>query len=122
MKDGFRPYLPLAFVIGLGFFTMGLMDPLYDTYLPIFLGKWIPSMGVVGAVMTLDNAFAVLLIPLVSVWSDRTRTPIGRRMPGGIGFTCPIPAQTMAVIKVTHTNPAGKISMIMPQWYRRGVA
>lgn len=48
--------------------------------------------------------------------------PIGRRMPGGIGFTSPIPPETMAVIKVTHTNPAGKISMIMPQWYRRGVA
>ena len=26
-----------TFLIGLGFFTMGLMDPLYDTYLPIFL-------------------------------------------------------------------------------------
>lgn len=48
--------------------------------------------------------------------------PIGRRIAGGVGFMSPIPAQTMAVIKVTHTNPAGKISMIMPQWYRRGVA
>lgn len=48
--------------------------------------------------------------------------PIGRRVPGGIGFMSPIPALTMAVIKVTHTNKAGKISMIMPQWYRRGVA
>jgi len=80
-KDGFKPYLGTTFVIGLGFFTMGLMDPLYDTYLPIFLGRWIKSMGTVGAVMTLDNLFAVFLIPLVSVWSDRTRTRIGRRMP-----------------------------------------
>jgi len=80
-KEGFKPYLKTTFIIGLGFFTMGLMDPLYDTYLPIFLGKWIGSMGAVGAIMTLDNVFAILLIPVVSVWSDRTRTRIGRRMP-----------------------------------------
>lgn len=81
VNDGFKPYLRPTFVIGLGFFTMGLMDPLYDTYLPIFLGKWLKSMGTVGAIMTLDNVFAIMLIPAVSMWSDRTRTPIGRRMP-----------------------------------------
>lgn len=48
--------------------------------------------------------------------------PIGRRMEGGIGFVSQIPAQSMAVIRVTHTNPNGKITMVMPQWYRRGVA
>jgi MFS family permease len=31
--------------------------------------------------MTLDNILQLLLIPLISVWSDRTRTRIGRRMP-----------------------------------------
>ena len=80
-KSGFRPFLGITFLIGFGFFTMGLMDPLYDTYVPIFLGKYIPSMGIVGAVMTLDNIFAIFLIPVVAVWSDRVKTPIGRRMP-----------------------------------------
>ncbi len=80
-KKDFRPYLGLTFLIGFGFFTMGLMDPLYDTYVPIFLGKYIPSMGIVGSVMTLDNIFAIFLIPVVAVWSDKVRTPIGRRMP-----------------------------------------
>lgn len=47
--------------------------------------------------------------------------PIGRRIPGGIGFMSPIPSQQMANIKVTHTNPAGKITMVMSQWYRGGV-
>jgi maltose/moltooligosaccharide transporter len=80
-KKAFRPYLGLTFLIGFGFFTMGLMDPLYDTYVPIFLGKYISSMGIVGFVMTLDNIFALFLIPLVAVWSDKTHTRIGRRMP-----------------------------------------
>lgn len=80
-KEGFAPYLGMTFLIGFGFFTMGLMDPLYDTYVPVFLGKYIKSMTLVGMVMTLDNIFALFLIPLFSVWSDRTSTRIGRRMP-----------------------------------------
>jgi len=80
-KKGFKPYLKLTFLIGFGFFTMGLMDPLYDTYVPIFLGKYVSSMTLIGFIMTLDNIFALFLIPLSSVISDRTNTKIGRRMP-----------------------------------------
>jgi MFS family permease len=31
--------------------------------------------------MTLDNILQLFLIPVISVWSDRTRTRLGRRMP-----------------------------------------
>ena len=40
-KKGFKNHLGLTFLIGFGFFTMGLMDPLYDTFLPVFLGKYV---------------------------------------------------------------------------------
>lgn len=80
-KAGFRPYMGLTFLIGFGFFTMGLMDILYDTYVPIFLGRFIQKNFVIGGLMTLDNLLAVFLIPFVSLWSDNTRTRIGRRMP-----------------------------------------
>ena len=80
-ERGFRKYLGLTFLIGFGFFTMGLMDPLYDTYVPIFLGRYLSSNALIGAIMTLDNALAIFLIPIVSVWSDNTRTRLGRRMP-----------------------------------------
>lgn len=80
-KEGFRQYMGLTFLIGFGFFTMGLMDPLYDTYVPAFLSKYISSRTLIGAVMTLDNVLQLFLIPIVAVWSDRTRTRIGRRMP-----------------------------------------
>ncbi len=80
-EAGFRKYLGLTFLIGFGFFTMGLMDPLYDTYVPIFLGRYLSSNALIGLIMTIDNIFAVFLIPVVSVWSDNTRTKIGRRMP-----------------------------------------
>ncbi|ADK82759.1 MFS transporter [Sediminispirochaeta smaragdinae] len=80
-KEGMRQYYGITFLIGLGFFTMGLMDPLYDTYVPMFLSNFISMDSIVGTVMGLDNLFALLLIPIVSALSDRTRTPIGRRMP-----------------------------------------
>lgn len=80
-KKTMKGYYLTTFLIGLGFFTMGLMDPLYDTYIPIFLGRYIKSNALIGAVMTLDNVFAIFLIPVFSAISDRTQTRIGRRMP-----------------------------------------
>lgn len=80
-KKGLQGYYLTTFLIGLGFFTMGLMDPLYDTYIPIFLSRYIDSNGIIGSIMTLDNIVAILLIPVFSALSDRTRTRIGRRMP-----------------------------------------
>lgn len=78
---GFKQYLPLTFLIGFGFFTMGMMDPLYDSYVQIFLARYIPYKSIIGIIMSLDNLLALFLIPIVSVWSDHTSTRIGRRMP-----------------------------------------
>ncbi len=80
-KKSLNGYYATTFLIGLGFFTMGLMDPLYDNYIPMFLGYYIESSSLIGTVMTLDNILAIFLIPVFSALSDRTRTRIGRRMP-----------------------------------------
>ena len=80
-KKSLSGYWRTTFLIGLGFFTMGLMDPLYDNYIPMFLGNYIESSSLVGTVMTLDNILAIFLIPIFSALSDRTHTRIGRRMP-----------------------------------------
>ncbi|MCE5255362.1 MAG: MFS transporter [Spirochaetaceae bacterium] len=80
-KKGFKPYLGLTFLIGFGFFTISLMGVPYDTYVPIFLGKYMSSMTLIGLIMTIDNLLALFLIPVVSAMSDRTHTRIGRRMP-----------------------------------------
>ncbi len=80
-RKSLKGYYLTTFLIGLGFFTMGLMDPLYDTYVPIFLSRYIDSSALVGTVMTLDNILAIFLIPIFSALSDRVDTRIGRRMP-----------------------------------------
>jgi MFS family permease len=80
-KTGFRKYFGRTFIIGLGLFSLSLMDPLYNTYVPLYLRRYIDTNFVVGGIMTLDNILQLLLIPVIAVWSDRTRTRIGRRMP-----------------------------------------
>jgi MFS family permease len=86
-----------TFMIGLGFFTMGLMDPLYDNYVPVFLDGFVGSRALIGALMTIDNIMALLLIPLVTAWSDNARTPIGRRMPF-VTILLPVSAVTFALL------------------------
>ena len=80
-KRGLSGYYLSTLLIGLGFFTLGLMDPLYDTYIPIFLGKYVDKNYIIGLIMTFDNVLAIFMIPLFSALSDRTVTRIGRRMP-----------------------------------------
>ncbi|MEE8441051.1 MAG: MFS transporter, partial [Spirochaetia bacterium] len=96
-RSGFAAYSATTILIGLGFFTMGLMDPLYDSYVPLFLNDFIESKALIGSIMTLDNVFAILLIPIFSALSDRTRTRIGRRMPYII-VTLPLSALFFASI------------------------
>ncbi len=96
-RNGFRKYLGRTALISLGFFTMNLMDPLYDNFVPLFLKNYVRSMGVRNVIMTIDNVFALLLIPLVSVWSDKARTRIGRRMPF-ILVTLPLSAILFAAL------------------------
>jgi maltose/moltooligosaccharide transporter len=52
-----------------------------------------------GAIMTLDNIAALFILPLIGVWSDRTRTRIGRRYPY-ILTAAPIAAVAFALLPV----------------------
>lgn len=70
-----------TFVLGLGFFAVSLVWPLYNVYVPIFLRDFIDSQFLINAIMTLDNILAVSLIPVIASMSDRTQTRFGRRMP-----------------------------------------
>ena len=74
------PYLTIA-AIGGGFFGLTAVWALYNAYMPLLLGAHIESRALRGAVMSLDNAFALLLIPVVGAWSDRVRSPLGQRLP-----------------------------------------
>ena len=102
-KKGLKGYYLTTFLIGLGFFTMGLMDPLYDTYVPIFLGRYVDKNFLIGIIMTLDNVLAIFMIPIFSAISDRTSTRIGRRMPYIITLL-PLTAVFFALVPFSAMN------------------
>ncbi|WP_352404368.1 SLC45 family MFS transporter [Sporanaerobacter acetigenes] len=70
-----------TFVLGLGFFSVSIVWPVYNSFVPIMLENYIKSTTLIGAVMTIDNLFAVIFQPIFGALSDKTNTRFGRRMP-----------------------------------------
>jgi len=69
------------FILGFGFFGVSIIWAMYNAYVPIFLKYFKLSSFVIGIIMTVDNIFAILLLPFLGALSDRTRTRLGRRRP-----------------------------------------
>ncbi|HOO73874.1 MAG TPA: SLC45 family MFS transporter [Tepiditoga sp.] len=69
------------FILGFGFFGVSVLWPLYNSYVPIFLKNFDLSSFAVGSIMTIDNIFAIFMLPVIGALSDQTRTRFGRRMP-----------------------------------------
>ena len=69
------------FLLGFGFFGISVLWALYNAYVPIFLKDFALSYLVIGFIMTIDNIFAIVMLPYIGALSDQTRTKIGRRMP-----------------------------------------
>jgi len=71
-----------TFLLGFGFFGVSVIWMVYNAFVPLFLqGKFGLDPRLIGFFMTLDNIAAFFIQPPVGAWSDRLRTPIGRRMP-----------------------------------------
>ena len=106
--DSNRAALPLklnvrrTFLIGFAFFGILLLWQVYDSWCPTFLtdifarrmydlssaelkagdpDKILNVQWIVGIVMACDNLAALILLPIFGSLSDRTKTPIGKRMP-----------------------------------------
>ncbi len=71
-----------TFLLGFGFFGVSVIWGVYNAFVPLFLSeKFNLSPVFIGFFMTLDNIAALFIQPPVGAWSDRLRSPIGRRMP-----------------------------------------
>jgi Na+/melibiose symporter-like transporter len=69
------------FILGFGFFGVSIIWAMYNAYVPIFLKSFKLTSFIIGIIMTVDNIFAILLLPFLGALSDRTRTRLGRRRP-----------------------------------------
>ncbi len=83
-----------TFLIGFGFLGISVVWQIYNAFVPIFLQTGHPGFAssreilgfglnasATGAIMGIDNLAAIFILPLIGIWSDRIRTPIGRRYP-----------------------------------------
>ena len=69
-------------LIGLAFLTISAFWQMYDNVVPLILKNTFGMKETVtGAIMSVDNIFALFLLPVFGAFSDKVRTPIGRRMP-----------------------------------------
>jgi maltose/moltooligosaccharide transporter len=94
-----------TFLLGFGFFGVSVIWGTYNAFVPLFLdGKFGLSAAWIGFFMTLDNIAALLIQPPVGAWSDRLRTPIGRRMPF-ILIGAPIGAVAFGLIPLAGVLP-----------------
>jgi MFS family permease len=93
------------FLLGFGFFGVSVIWGTYNAFVPLFLAnKFGLAPVVIGFFMTLDNIAALLIQPPVGAWSDRLRTPIGRRMPF-ILVGAPIGALVFGLIPLAAVLP-----------------
>lgn len=93
------------FLLGFGFFGVSVIWTVYNAYVPLFLAdKFSLSPVMIGFFMTLDNIAAIFIQPPVGAWSDRLRTPIGRRMPF-ILIGAPIGALAFGLIPLASVLP-----------------
>ena len=91
-----------TFLIGFAFFGILLLWQVYDSWCPTFLTdifanrmygltsaelklsdptKILNVQWLVGIIMACDNLAALILLPIFGNLSDKTKTPIGKRMP-----------------------------------------
>ena len=73
IDSGFKLNWKRTFIIGLAFFGILLLWQVYDSWCPTFL--------FVGLMMALDTLVALIMLPIFGRLSDKTKTPIGKRMP-----------------------------------------
>ncbi|HSL27931.1 MAG TPA: MFS transporter [Anaerolineales bacterium] len=93
------------FLLGFGFFGVSVIWGVYNAFVPIFLAnKFGLEAAFIGFFMTLDNIAALLIQPPVGAWSDRLRTPIGRRLPF-ILIGAPVTALAFGLIPLAAALP-----------------
>lgn len=69
-------------LVGLAFFLISAFWQAYDTIVPLILtNRFDMEQTYSGIIMSLDNIFAVVLLPIFGTLSDKTVTRFGKRTP-----------------------------------------
>ena len=112
-------------IIGFAFFGILLLWQVYDSWCPTFLTELFKTafphiqnaeevQYLVGIIMALDNLAALIMLPIFGALSDKTKSPIGKRMPYILvgTFVCAVAFPFIPVF-FHYNNIAGVISMML---------
>lgn len=117
-------------LVGLAFLTISSFWQLYDFIVPLILKNTFQiSDTLAGFIMSLDNIFALFMLPLFGVLSDKTHTPIGRRKPyiifgtiAAVVFMMGIPFAAQTKLLVLFMVALGLVLMSMSTYRSPAVA
>jgi Na+/melibiose symporter-like transporter len=87
------PSLALAFAL-----------TIVSSYVPVLLERLTPSRALIGLLLAGEGAAALVLPLIVGTWSDRTRTPLGPRLPFVIAAAA-VAAAALVVLAVGSSLP-----------------
>lgn len=113
-----------TFLIGFAFFGILLLWQVYDSWTPTFLTELFKEalnakseedvQYLVGVIMAMDNLAALIMLPIFGKLSDKTKTPIGKRMPYILvgTFACAIAFPFIPLLFHLH-NLVGTICLML---------
>ncbi len=100
-QDKFNLHLTLF--LSLGFFINILCWTFYYAQVSITLFQYLGSYGLVGFWIAIFNIIPIIVIPIISSVSDKTRTKYGRRMPY---LMVGIPISALFFVLISTINPS----------------
>ena len=107
MKLNYRRTL----LIGLAFFSICAFWQMYDTLVPLILrDTFHVGDSLSGVIMAADNVLALLMLPLFGKLSDRTNTPLGKRMPYIAAGTA---AAVVLMLALAGADAPGRFAMFV---------
>ena len=83
MEQEFKLNYKRTFYMGFAFFAILMLWQMYNYYCPLILKDLLGDDKdyLIGIIMAADNMFAIWMLPLFGILSDKTNTKIGKRMP-----------------------------------------
>jgi len=94
-----------TFLLGFGFFGVSVIWSVYNAFVPLILDERFGlQAGFIAFIMVLDNIAALIIQPALGVFSDRLRSPIGRRLPF-IVVGAPLAAAMFGLIPYSQVLP-----------------
>ncbi|NSW51248.1 MAG: MFS transporter [Anaerolineae bacterium] len=103
---------PKTLLLGFGFFGVSVIWSVYNAFVPLILdGQFGLKAGWIAFIMVLDNVAALFIQPPLGVYSDRLRSPLGRRLPF-IALGAPFAAAAFGIIPFAASLPLFILSCI----------